>query len=482
MKKIYPFLLILLLISCKDILKEEPMSISSSNFYRTAGEVATSVSSIYEPIRAYNGFGFLFPAQLNNYDGEYFHGRGSYASLSDFQGLNSTNVTRIGLMWNQFYLGIRNANIVIANAPKGTNISDADIAKYVGEAKFMRAFIYFQIVRNWGKAVLRTEENMTVQNVPLSDASEIYALIVEDLKDAEANLPDNPDVAGHPSKWSAKAVLADVYLYQAQYSDAMNKAKEVIDSKVFSLVEVSTSTDFNKLFGPDVITTKEEIFYLKYSRLPNQGWSEVAFFHYPNDPYCAASVGGLFAHYMADTATCAFFKNENKSDLRRKLWYPYDIGWGPRTMLFAKFNDKATTNGAGNDFPFYRYADILLLYSEAACRVNNGPDADAMEYLNMVHRRAFGRISTQPSDVDFKLADYPDLQSFLALVLTERGYETIGEAKRWMDLKRLGLAQEKIGAATGITIAQKHYLWPIPIDEMNFNNAIDPATDQNPGY
>lgn len=487
MKKLYSLILVLFLISCiffmiscQKILKEEPKSISAESFYNTAGEVQTAVNAIYLPLRNYNCLGFLYPAQENTYAGEYFHGRGSYNILSNFQGLNSTNVARVGLVWDQFYIGIRNANLVILNAPKGNLISEGDIAKYVGEAKFMRAFIYFQIVRNWNKAVLRTESNMTEHNVPLSSADSVYALIVRDLKYAEENLPDVPDVSGHPSLWSAKTVLADVYLYQGQYNDAMNKASEVISSGKYSLVEVNTYHDFDNIFGPTVVTSTEEIFYIKFSRAPGQGWSEVDFFHFPTDGYDNGA--GLYAHYMPDSTICAFYQNQDKTDLRRKLWYSWDIGLGPRTLLLRKFNDPAQITGAGNDYPFYRYADLLLLYSEAVCRVNNGPNADAMEKLNMVHRRAYGRISTSPSDVDYKLADYSNSQNFLDLVLQERGYETVGEAKRWLDLKRLGLAQVKIGAAMGVVISQSHYLWPFPIDEMDFNTAIDPVKDQNPGY
>jgi hypothetical protein len=137
---------------------------------------------------------------------------------------------------------------------------------------------------------------------------------------------------------------------------------------------------------------------------------------------------------------------------------------------------------AGNDYPFYRFADVLLIYAEAAARVNNGPTAEAMEMLNMVKRRAYGKPSTTPSDIDYSLADYSTLESFLDLVLKERGWETVDEAKRWADLKRLGRAKEIIGAATGKTVADKHFWWPIPVGEMDFNSAIDPVKDQNPGY
>jgi hypothetical protein len=112
---------------------------------------------------------------------------------------------------------------------------------------------------------------------------------------------------------------------------------------------------------------------------------------------------------------------------------------------------------------------------------SNGPTAEGIEALNKVHRRAYGKDPKVASDVDFKIDDY-DKNTFQDLVLQERAYEFIFEGKRWYDLKRTGKAAEVFLATKGITIAEKAYLWPIPDSEMNFNKALDPAKDQNPGY
>ena len=101
----------------------------------------------------------------------------------------------------------------------------------------------------------------------------------------------------------------------------------------------------------------------------------------------------------------------------------------------------------------------------------------------MVHRRAYGKNPTAAdATVDFKLADYAAKQPFINLVVKERGYENCAEAKRWLDLKRLGIAQQTILAVKGKTMTQRHLLWPIPTIEYNYNTAIDPVKDQNPGY
>ena len=124
---------------------------------------------------------------------------------------------------------------------------------------------------------------------------------------------------------------------------------------------------------------------------------------------------------------------------------------------------------------------MLLIYAEAANNANNGPTELAVECLNKVHRRAYGYNPESPSPVDFKVGDY-DKDSFFELVFQEKGYETILECKRWLDLVRTGKAAKLIKTAEGIDLNESMYLWPIPISETNYNKAIDPVTDQNPGY
>ena len=109
------------------------------------------------------------------------------------------------------------------------------------------------------------------------------------------------------------------------------------------------------------------------------------------------------------------------------------------------------------------------------------PTDQAMEYVNQVHRRAYGQPSKIPSSIDYVRSDY-DANSFNQLILKERGYETAYEGKRWLDLIRLGIAKQTILATKGIVVADKDLLWPIPTVETNYNKAIDPVADQNPGY
>ena len=160
-----------------------------------------------------------------------------------------------------------------------------------------------------------------------------------------------------------------------------------------------------------------------------------------------------------------------------------NFGLGTTTIVSSKFIDQLAVgqNGAGNDDPLYGYSDVLLIYAEAASRAGNGPTAAAVEAVNQVRRRAYGKNPTAVSTVDYKLADYT-ATTFPDVVLQEKAYEFQLGGKRWLDLKRTGKAKTVLLAAKGKTVLDKHYLWPIPVSELNYNQGLDVTKDQNPGY
>lgn len=473
-RSLFAVSLILTITSCQKDLEEHPKSIAIETFYNTAEEVETAVNAIYSPLRGTNIMG-SYLSELEPY-ADYGVARGSFAVLNDYSGLNATHITRTDQAWTSFYLSIRNANLVIAKAPAGTDISEANVKRFVAEAKFLRAFCYFHLVRSWGGVPIHTEANLTEINLKRSTADEVYNLIVSDLQDAETNMPDISSPAGRPTKWSAKSLLADVYLQLGKYPEARDKSDEVIKSNKYALVPVASVDDWQKIFGSDAGVTKEEVFYIEMMR--QSGYSSI-WPMYLNHPGTKLLKGGGYYGFHSYT-TNAVYQNQDNSDLRKGLWYVWNIAMGPNTTLNKKFIDPVSTT-AGNPATWYRYADVLLIYAEAAAKANNNPTAAAMEALNQVHRRAYGKDPKVPSAVDYKLSDYT-LNTFVDLVIRERGYEFQYEGKRWLELKRTGKAQEIIGAVKGVTIAEKTYLFPIPSAEFNFNKALDPLKDQNPGY
>ncbi|NHE59589.1 RagB/SusD family nutrient uptake outer membrane protein [Cyclobacterium plantarum] len=464
------------LLACEELLIEEPKTVAVEVFYNTAEEVETAVNAIYSPLRSTRA------EQIAILDAhtDWGYGRGSRAQYNDFAGLNPTNINTAGSRWDSFYQAIRNANLVIANAPEGDNISQENIDLYVAEAKFLRALSYFDLVRNWAGVPLRTEETMLEIDLPRSSEQEVYELILADLLDAESHLPENPKDLGRPTVYAAKTLLADVYLFLERYEDARNKALEVIQSNKYSLVPITNKEDIQlNIFGPELMTSSEEIFYFKYARELGQGNWMLFVLNHPSTGYF--NFGGAYAHYS--DATNPFYAEWEDGDIRKELWDQIDFGLGPTTLVSSKYVDPNAVDrlGAGNDLPIYRYAEVLLIFAEAEARSAGTVGQDAIDALNQVKRRAYGFSTQSPSPVDYQF-NQNEVEAFLDAVLQERAYEFQFEGKRWLDLKRTGRAQEMILKNKGLEIAEAHYLWPIPLQETNFNGAIDPATDQNPGY
>jgi hypothetical protein len=476
-KYILPALLLTALTSCEEVLVEKPKSIVVETFFNTAADVEAATNAIYLPLRSNN---YAVYETTLECQADYAYGRGSWAPLHEYQGFNDANISRVADLWNAFYLSIRNANLVIFNAPKGSAISESDVKRYVAEAKFLRAFNYFQLVRNWAGVPLRTEENMSTEDLAKSSAEQVYSQILADLAEAELNLPEKAAMNGRPSRWSAKILLADVFLNLQRFAEARDKADEVIKSGKFSLVPVKSAEDFQtSVFGPELVSTSEEIFFLKYTRQVAQGNYMLWITNHPSTGLF--NFGGAYVVYGESNEP--FYQTWDDKDIRKSLWNKVNIGLGANTLLSSKFVDKAAVgqNGAGNDDPVYSYADALLIYAEAATMAENKPTAAAMEALNQVRRRAYGLLPTVAAMDDYVAEDYTTT-SFQDLVLRERAYEFHYLGKRWLDLKRTGTVKEVIQHVKGISVADKHLLWPIPNSEINFNKALDPAKDQNPGY
>lgn len=463
----------IILTSCEYLLEEKPKSMVVETFFNTPEEVETALNAAYSPLRAADGMA-VYEATLDC-SADYSYGRGSWAQISEYTKLNDANINRVSGLWGRFYLSVRNANLVIKNTPSGSQYE-----RYIAEAKFLRAFNYFQLVRNWGGVPLRTEENIFDVDLKRSTEEEVYNFILSDLTAAENKLLDSYSQVGRPTTWAAKTLLADVYLQLGRYAEAKDKAGEVIQSGKFSLVPVSSVNDFQeKVFGPTLISTTEEIFYLKYARQSNQ--QNYILWIINHEQTGAYNFGGAYAVF--GDAVNPVYQGWDDNDLRKGLWQNVEFGVRPTTLVSTKFADTEAIdqNGGGNDDPVYGYPDLLLIYAEAANFAANGPTAEAMEAVNQLRRRAYGKDPRSPSEMDFKIADY-NVNSFLDLIMRERSYEFPMEGKRWLELKRTGKAKEIVKSVKGIEVEEAHFLWPIPVSEMNYNQALDPKNDQNPGY
>src|SRR5262249_53676022 len=151
-------------------------------------------------------------------------------------------------IWSVSYQSISSANFVLDNEEK-IKALDPDPAfanAKLGEAKFMRALNYFQLVQMFGDVPYRTTlvSRADQVNIPRTSADSIYDLIISDLTFAEQNLPAVADLAGKPTKWAATSYLAKVYLTRKDYANALAKANSVYTSGPYSLLP-----NFSQIFN-----------------------------------------------------------------------------------------------------------------------------------------------------------------------------------------------------------------------------------------
>lgn len=469
--------------SCSDFLKELPEDrVTEDQFYQDLEQAQTAVDAIYQPIRLPDVFGGQYLLQVEIM-AEFSIGRGSTAAIGAYQGLDATNAQRVGLVWQYLYQSIFYANTAIEKISGMDNVDETAKSQLIAEARFMRAFSYYHLVRHWGAVPLIL--STTQGNTPRMPVDEVYAAIIADLENGETVLPEVPKQYGRPTKWASTAFLADVYLTEKEYALAQEKAGAVIASNRFSLVDIRQLDDWNNIFGPSANGTSEEIFYLKYNH--QNGWQWPHNLLYNGTPYSP------FGNYVITSSLDNKFLNEWNDKDWRKQWGVFtkyiDVATGKEVSLpslapvqYSKFRDPdaPTTTGHANDYPFLRYADVLLIHAEAATMAAGTPATEAIEELNMIKRRGYGYPITQASPVDYKAAGW-SAQTFQDTILQERAYELFLEGKRWLDLKRTGKIKESIKKYLGITVADAHLNWPIPQQEIDTNPEIGPE-DQNPGY
>lgn len=441
--------LVLVIISntgCDKMLEEKPKStISLGNL--DAGLLEQTIVGIYEPLTRSRGR--LWESTIGlGYElmSEYADAGGSsQLSWSNYNNVMTSN-TVLNQPWTTLYEAIGKANLLIVTLDDNTTLSDVLKKKGYAEARFVRAICFYFAVRSFGKFPMRLKPVANSSDVLLasSDVPVIYDQVISDLKFAEANLPNtvSSDKAGRATAGAAKTALADVYLTKGDYQLARDKAKEVMDNKATYGYDLETS--LATVYSPTLPTNKEDIFSLKFSQVINQGAFMASYWADGNAKKAGYSVSGN--KFGGITSKAPLISGWDDNDLRKKfsLYNNYIIDGvlkpaeldADYDLRMGKYKDPNAPidTGNGNDFYLYRYADVLLIFAEADNKLN-GPAVDAYEAINKVRRRAFGVPINNPSVA----ADLPaglSQTAFDDMVFRERGYEFIGEAKRWFDMVR----------------------------------------------
>ncbi|PXY40844.1 RagB/SusD family nutrient uptake outer membrane protein [Flavobacterium cheongpyeongense] len=477
-----------LLFSCTDLEVTPTSFITKENFFKTQDDAIASVTAVYASFVIEPGEQSLFGRNLyflTDMGSDY---AAAGVSATNPQVRAMSNLThdatsdRVQLAWRQIYNGINKANIAIDNIP---NVSGSDVIKtrLINEAKFIRGLLYFQAVRLWGGVpiVLHEPTSINVESLKSKRATvdEVYAQIILDLKDAEA-LPSTYTGTniGRATSGAAKAILAKVYLTRKDWTNAILKAKEVINGGFgYALFE-----SFADVFNKAKKNGKEHIFSVQFE--PNQASNGAS-----GSTFQATSFTGFTATEPADIISnvALFYDIYVAGDTRRDVSYKKQL-LNPATGLlytfpkpiFSKYLDVTNLSSPSNvaiNFPIIRYADILLSLAEAI-NEKDGATEEAHELVNQVRRRAFSKAITTP-DATVDLAGLTTIQLREA-IREERKKEFVQEGQRWYDLVRWGTLVSEVKKVTAKnSVSERNNLYPIPQSERN----IDPiGLPQNPGY
>lgn len=487
-KQLWMIIGIISISSCNDWLEENPKSVAVETFYNTTEEADAAIAAIlskFEP-----AYDIIYPPMMEVFS-EYVYGRGGWTNLSNSFDLDASNEGRMNNMWSAYYKAIRDCNIAIIKLPEASELTETQKSEYLGESRFLRAFSYYEIVRLWGDVPLRTEDNMDKWDLGKSTTSDIYHLIIADLKISIEEAPEKSRLTGTPNKWSARALLAHVYLTLGEYEESRKLYQEVVESNKYSLVKVSKVRDFDKIYGPEIQTSSEDIFSIGHVATGSKGWQYVMFCAHPSfliEGKKMHGAGGWYGLYTRGDHP--LIQEWDDNDLRKSLnigKVNLGMNLGTDTYILCKYYDSDAPNslGARNPAPLIRYSEVMLNYAEAIARVEGKATSEALEYINRIHRRAYGLDPLASASNDYKLSDYNSLDEFIELLVNERGYECFNEAKRFLELKRLGLFEERVKTYKKQDVSlfmSRNLFFPIPTSEFNYNKGLNPETDQNPGY
>jgi len=488
MKKIISFCILLFfaLTSCEDFLTEELKGeFSSDTFYQNDKQAIQALIGVYNAIsfRSSDNDIWVF-GDVASDDAVKGGNPGDQAEIVyiDEFTANATNGIIINY-WTFVYEAITRANNVMANVP-AVSMEEELKNRIIGEAKFIRAYSYFNLVNIFGKVPLKLLPPTTQEaiHVPLSEITDIYLQIEKDLTDAVTVLPVSysPTDIGHVTRGAALAMLGKVSLYQQKWSAAIGYFQQVEDLGIYSLLP-----DYADNFKLEFENSSESIFEIQHltDQIPSTGSAM-------NQWFAPSPEGGYYFNAPTQSLVDAFEKSAtNEVDPRLDAsvgrdgqpWLNGDIysaAWSPATGYLTKKHQQPLSEvpsprkgDGGLNYIYLRYADVLLMKAEAFNETNSADSAIAN--LNKVRQRARASFNgTPPADLlaDITTADQNLLRT---AIQKERRVELAQEFHRYFDLMRWGKAVAEAALGADFNYETKRYL-PIPQEEVDKNQAINP--------
>ena len=495
MKKIYILIgLIGIITACEKDLDQVPISDPSvANFYRDTDDFEQAINGTYHTLGDYPAIHFYL-SEIRS-DNVYSPGTGvrDWNAVNNFENTLETNPL-MAMAWDVSYQGIFRANTVLDKINEELVPDEATRNRIIGEAKFLRALFYFDLVRFFGKVPLYDHVVTPTEalEIPRSPVEEVYALIIADLEEAATLLPPSYTTKGRATSFAAKGILARVHLARSgpdygiegpglgvnEYDKALALLNEVITSGNYGWVEDYTAIfSYGNENNLDIVFDVQAIddgatddrgigtilptlmYHESYGKLYTPFAGGV-----PGDSPIRPSEDLMDSYAPEDVrddmAILKSFVDENENTIN-----------DPQFVKFLDLNNlPADRFNWGINFPILRFTDVLLMKAEALLQTG-GSQTDIDKIVNDVRTRAgLGPVS----DVN------------LDMLLEERRREFVAEGLRWHDLVRTGKALEVMNAwrlendvPQVEQVEANDIIYPIHQTQLEVKDGL---YEQNPGY
>ena len=462
--------------SCSDFLEQNPQTdLSENDFYKTADDILSAVNGAYSSLLEGDIYGNWYVFGDIPSDNTRNQLSGSVTTQNEFdQFYIDTQNSMIANFWKAAYKVINRTNTILGRID-GIEINTELANRYKLECKFIRALMYFNLVRVYGDVPLVLKEISISESYDIlrEPKENVYNQIIADLKEAQ-DLPVSYSTAedGRATQGAAKALLANVYMTLHKYAEAETILAEIINSGRYSLLENTPGSlnidGYKNVFSPVNHNSKEGIFEIQFLKGGyGEGSNYANNFAPENSGTNVVAVGGTGGNNIPEMdINNAYEEGDLRRDFSMSLGY-YDNRknneW-VESRYVCKFMDVPyQNNDASNNYPVIRYADVILMYAEALNQ--NGKTAEACKYLNMTRRRGFGYQTTETSPVDLQTTDKAQ---FALMVEQERRVELAFENHRWFDLIRTGRAVE-VMRSKGFSLNETNLICPIPQKQIDVN-------------
>jgi starch-binding outer membrane protein, SusD/RagB family len=450
MKKIKYILIISVffgIISCESFLESDNLNNPQvKDYYKTLNDLNTALNGCYSSMRS--GLNDEFALTEIRSDNAFLSVGNTTNQVNlnvrDFDNFDpATNNQSIYNYWLSSYKSIRNTNLLLGalkvNYTQGdtdlvydssfniTGVTDVDRKQISAQASFIRAYNYFNLVRLFGDVYLieRIYSDSEVFKINRKPTADIYKLIVADLKNAVANGISTKYAAsnsGNATTWAAKALLAKVYLTINDKASATPLLQDVITNSLYGLVTTGTPNAYASVFSENNELNKEILFAIRFKSGGIGQGSPITNLAAPN--IATVTVGNIVGSALGNYGfTREYFSTFATTDLRRDSnAKPFTTSATEKRYYANKWITKIpNANDSDLDWPVLRFADVLLMYAEAA-----GNNATSIGYINQVRLRAgVPALSTTLTNDVFEKA-----------LADERRWEFGGENQRMFDLIR----------------------------------------------